>query len=239
MKKNAEAFILGIVCVILTMGICVQIRTVDISGTTTSSNKEINSLKKQVLKEKEKYDEMYAKIEASQKELEKTRKNVTNNDKELKSLEESIDKYHILSGATEVKGQGVRITMIDASANSILSAFCDPSDLIIHYKDILEIVNELKNLGAEAIEVNGQRIVDQTAISCDGNVIAVNGEKISSPIEIKAIGFPERMAPIYRKDGNIRTLEDYDIKTTFDIQDELIISKFLRGNNFKYAKKVN
>ena len=70
MKKSTEAIILGIVCVILTMGICVQIRTVDISGTTTSSNKEINSLKKQVLKAKEKYDEVYSKIDASQKELE-------------------------------------------------------------------------------------------------------------------------------------------------------------------------
>lgn len=239
MKKNAEAIILGIVCVILSMGICVQIRTVDISGTTTSSNKEINNIKKQVLKEKEKYDDLNNRINVSQKELEKTRKNVSNDDKELKKLEEKIDKYNTLLGATEVKGQGARITITDASANSILNSIFEPRDLIIHNRDILDIVNELRNLGAEAIEVNGQRIINQTAISCDGNVIAINGEKISSPFEIKAIGFPERMASINREKGCLKCLELYDIKTTFNIQDEITISKYLGRNSFKYAKRVN
>ena len=52
MSKSAEAIILGFMCLILTIGICVQIKTVNISGTTTSSNKELNELKTQVLKMK-------------------------------------------------------------------------------------------------------------------------------------------------------------------------------------------
>ena len=87
MVKNAEAIILGFMCLILTIGICVQIRTVNISGTTTSSNKELNELKTQVLKMKERYDEIYEKINVSQRELEETRKNATSSDKELKSIE--------------------------------------------------------------------------------------------------------------------------------------------------------
>ena len=143
MTKNAEAIILGLMCLILTIGICVQIRTVNISGTTTSSNKELNELKTQVLKMKEKYDEIYEKIDVSQQELEKTRKNATSSDKELKSIEEKINKYNILLGSTDVKGQGVRITLTDAVTNSLLKAIYDPKELIIHNTDILEIVNEL------------------------------------------------------------------------------------------------
>ena len=236
MTKNAEAIILGLMCLILTIGICVQIRTVNISGTTTSSNKELNELKTQVLKMKEKYDEIYEKIDVSQQELEKTRKNATSSDKELKSIEEKINKYNILLGSTDVKGQGVRITLTDAVTNSLLKAIYDPKELIIHNTDILEIVNELKTAGAEAIEVNGQRILDNTVIACDGNVIVINGEKISSPFTVNAIGFPERLAALNSEDGYLKRLEQYGIKSTFKSEKEIVILKSIRGNGFKYAK---
>ena len=59
---------------------------------------------------------------------------------------------------------------------------------IIHYDDLQWVINELRNAGAEAIEVNGQRIINTTAITCEGNIIKVNGERIGSPFTIKAIG---------------------------------------------------
>ena len=238
MTKNAEAIILGLMCLILTIGICVQIRTVNISGTTTSSNKELNELKTQVLKMKERYDEIFEKIDVSQKELEKARKNATSSDKELKDIEEKINKYNIILGSTDVKGQGVRITLTDAVPTSILRALYDSKELIIHNTDILEVVNELKTAGAEAIEVNGQRILDNTVIACDGNVIIINGEKVSSPFTINAIGFPERLATLNSENGYLKKLEIYGIKTTFKPENEIVILKSIIGNNFKYAKTI-
>jgi len=238
MIKQTEALILGIMCSILTIGICVQIKTVNISGTTTNSNKELNNLKTQVLKMKEKCDDIYEKIDVSQKELEKTRKNITNNDEELKALEEKINNYNILSGFTDVKGQGVRITLTDADITNPLRKLRENKELIIHDIDLLLVVNELKISGAEAIEINGQRIFENTAISCDGNVVAINGEKVSSPFTINAIGFPERLATINGIGGYLSALEGDGIKTTFKSENEIIISKYIRGNNFKYARTI-
>lgn len=238
MSKSAEAIILGFMCLILTIGICVQIKTVNISGTTTSSNKELNELKTQVLKMKEKYNDIYEKIDVSQQELEETRKNATSSDKELKSIEEKINKYNILLGSTDVKGQGVRIILTDAVTNSLLKAIYNPKELIIHNTDILEVVNELKIAGAEAIEVNGQRILDNTVIACDGNVIVINGEKISSPFTINAIGFPERLAVLNSEEGYLKRLEQYGIKSTFKPENEIVIVKSIRRNGFKYAKTI-
>ena len=238
MIKKTQALIFGIMCLILTIGICVQIKTVNISGTTTNSNKELNNLKTQVLKMKEKCDEIYEKIDVSQKELEKTRKNITNNDEELKALEEKINNYNILSGYTDAKGQGVRITLTDADITNPLRKLYENKELIIHDRDLLLVVNELKTSGAEAIEINGQRILENTAISCDGNVVAINGEKVSPPFTINAIGFPERLATINGIGGYLSVLEDYGIKTTFKSENEIIISKYIRGNNFKYARTI-
>jgi hypothetical protein len=156
-------------------------------------------------------------------------------------LEEKIKKYNVLLGATDATGQGVTITIADANITNTMSSLLDPHNLIVHDKDILEIVNELKNAGAEAIEVNGQRIVENTAISCDGNVIVINGEKVSSPFTINAIGFPSRLATLNRPGGYLKyELEETSfIKTSFKEVDKITIPKYIAGTSFKFAKTIN
>ena len=238
MTKKAQAIILGIVCLILTIGICVQIKTVNSNGTTTTANKELNSLKTQVLKMKEKYEESYSRLEKIQTELETTRSNITNNNEQLKILEEELRKYNVLLGTTEVNGPGVVITITDSDPKNSIRSISDNKNALVHDTDILEVVNELKNAGAEAIDVNGQRIVDTTAISCDGNVIVINGEKVSSTFVINAIGLPERLSTLKRPGGYIVILEDDAIKCTLDKRDKVTVSKYINANRFKYAKTV-
>ena len=64
----------------------------------------------------------------------------------------------------------------------------DALQIIVHDTDILEIVNVLRNAGAEAISINDQRIIATTPISCIGTVIKINDEKIGGPYVIRAIG---------------------------------------------------
>ncbi len=239
MTKKSQAIILGMVCLILTIGICVQIKTVNNNGTTTSANQELNNLKSQVLKMREKYEDSYARLEKIQTELETTRSNITNNNEQLKILEEELRKYNVLLGTTEAKGPGVVITITDTDPKDPIRLIIDNKDAVVHNTDILEVVNELKNAGAEAIDVNGQRIVDTTAISCDGNVIAINGEKVSSTFVINAIGLPERLSTLKRPGGYLEILEDdAHIKCTLDKKDKVEVSKYINANKFKYAKTI-
>ena len=239
MKKITQAIILGTMCLILTIGIAIQIKTVNSNGSAVSSNQQINELKTQVLKMKEKYENSYEKLEVAQKQLKETRTTVTSNDEELKALEEEIKKDNILLGLTDVTGKGVTITLEDANiASGTLGTILDPSYLIIHDVDILQVVNELKNAGAEAIDVNGQRIINDSTIVCDGNVIVVNGKKISSPFIINAIGYPERLATLKRPGGYLPKMEESYIKTTLNKSDKVTITKYTGVTNFKYAKTV-
>ncbi len=240
MSKKKQSLILGIMCLVLTIGICLQVKTVNNNGTTVGANEKVSELKSQVLKMKEKYENSYEKLEKVEEELKQTRENVTSNNEELKSLEEEIKKANILLGRTEVKGQGATITVEDADtvSNPNLLVFYEPTDLIIHDNDILGIINELRNAGAEAIEVNGQRIVETTAISCAGNVISINGEKVTSPFTINAIGLPELLTTLTRTNGYLDNLNDYQIKTTFKKQNEITIPKYTGIMNFKYAKSA-
>jgi uncharacterized protein YlxW (UPF0749 family) len=236
MNKKVQALILGIMCLILTIGICVQVKTVNNNGTTISTNQTENELRDQILKMKEKYDNIYEQLQDAQTKLAETRENVTNNNSELKSLEEQIKKANTLLGLTDVTGQGVTITVTEPTA---VANALQPEMLIVHNTDLLSIVNELKNAGAEAIEINGQRIVGTTAITCDGNVIMINGERVSSTFTINAIGFPELMATLTRTGGCLSLLEDYNIKTTFKKSEKISIPKYTGIINFKYAKSVS
>jgi len=237
MSKTAQSIILGIMCLILTIGISIQVRTVSSNGTTISSNQEINNLKGQVLKMKEKYESTYVDLEDLQNTLENTRKNVTNNDEELKKLEEEIKNSNILLGTTEVTGPGVTITLQESNVNyTTLAGFSE--DYLIHYNDILRIVNELWNAGAEAIEVNGQRIVNSTSINCDGNVILINGEKVGPSFTINAIGNSTRMTTLKRTQGILQLMEESAIKVTFKEVENLTIPKYTGVTTFKFAKTI-
>ena len=205
MSKKMQYVIIGIMCFILTIGIVVQIKTVNNNGTTVGVKQEESELKTQVLKMKEKYENSYEKLQKTESELEKTRENATNNNEELKNLEKQIKEANVLLGLTDVKGTGV---------------------------------NELKNAGAEAIEINGKRIVGTTAINCDGNVITVNGEKVTSPFTINAIGYPELLSTLNRAGGYLSILGDYNVKTEFKKRDKISIPKYTGIMSFKYAKSV-
>lgn len=235
MSKKTQYVIIGIMCFILTIGIVVQIKTVNNNGTTVGVKQEESELKTQVLKMKEKYENSYEKLQKTENELEKTRENVTNNNEELKNLEKQIKEANVLLGLTDAKGTGVTITLTDgvASSNTL-----KVEDLLIHNTDLLNVVNELKNAGAEAIEINGKRIVGTTAINCDGNVITVNEEKVTSPFTINAIGYPELLSTLNRAGGYLSILGDYNVKTEFKKRDKISIPKYTGIMSFKYAKSV-
>ena len=198
MNKKSISLILGLMCILLSYGIAVQIKTINGTGTTISTNSRENELRDAVLKAKEKYDNLYKDLEKMESQLEIERNNSTQNNTELEQLESTIKEGNKILGLSEVTGYGLVITVDDNNKMSLNDWYGDPNSLIVHDIDLMNIVNELKNAGAEAISINNQRIVTTSAIECDGNVIKINGEKISAPFEIKAIGFPETLITIDR-----------------------------------------
>ena len=185
MNKKQVAITLGIMCFLLTIAICVQLKTMSSANSTVSQTLSDNELRDEVLRMKERYDNAYADLENAQKKLEKVRQEATQDNGTAEAREQELKENNMLLGNTDVTGEGVEVFLEDATTtDNNLNA----SLQIIHFDDLQWVINELRNAGAEAIEVNGQRIINTTAITCEGNIIKVNGEKIGSPFTIKAIG---------------------------------------------------
>jgi uncharacterized protein YlxW (UPF0749 family) len=125
-----------------------------------------------------------------------------------KELNDSLQKMKILAGLTEWEGPGVRVELHDSKkpASGIF-----PADLIVHDIDVLKVVNELWNAGAEAISVNNHRVVGGTSFRCVGSVILVDDVKIASPVVIRAIGDPDTLkGALELPEGVLTDLRDID-----------------------------
>lgn len=105
-----------------------------------------------------------------------------------KQREAQTRDLQMIAGLAPVQGPGVAVVLKDnpnAAKDAGDTAFLPG---IVHDYDLQQIVNELRNLGAEAIAINGRRVNGFSPIRCVGAPIFVNNEPVSSPFRIEAIG---------------------------------------------------
>jgi uncharacterized protein YlxW (UPF0749 family) len=95
-------------------------------------------------------------------------------------------------GLTAVSGAGVTVVLDDAPA-SVAANGIEPDLLVVHQQDIQAVVNALWSGGAEAMTIQGQRVISTTAVKCVGNTVVLHGIPYSPPYEISAIGDPVRL----------------------------------------------
>ena len=125
--------------------------------------------------------------------------------KETELLNANLQDTNVMAGLTEVVGPGILVTLRDRPRAKIDAPSLhnmDPEAEIIHDYDVLRTVNELWNAGAEAIAINGNRVVSRTSIRCVGTVIHVNDQPVAPPITIEAIGDPKTLLGAMNMRGN-------------------------------------
>jgi uncharacterized protein YlxW (UPF0749 family) len=104
-----------------------------------------------------------------------------------------VDEQRSIAGLSPLHGPGLTVLLHDGSDPN------DPADRslgwTVHYQDLQDIVNVLWASGAEAITVNGQRVVPTTAFHYAGvNILVNNGSRLSGPYTLTAIGDPSALA---------------------------------------------
>ena len=227
MKSMKTSFVLGIMCMVLVASIIVQVKTIkEVSSEVDTSLNDNAELKDELLSVQGQYNDYTKMLEKTEQDLVEIRKQVASNSEEDIELQETLQKNNKLLGKTDVEGQGIIITL-DDNREINPEEVIDVSLLLVHEGDLLQIVNELFNSGADAISINEQRITNTTAIQCDGNIIRVNGEMIGVPITIKAIGYPERLVgALTRPQGYLSLMQQDGVIVGISKSENIKISKF-------------
>jgi uncharacterized protein YlxW (UPF0749 family) len=96
--------------------------------------------------------------------------------------EQQVRVLGILAGTLPAQGPGVRITLNDPESKMTSS-------------NLLDAIEELRDAGAEAIQINGTvRVVASTDLVDDAPGVKVDGVKVASPYVIEAIGESHNLA---------------------------------------------
>ena len=111
----------------------------------------------------------------------------------------------LTAGLSPVTGPGVRVVLTDAP-NDVRPAGVDDDALVVHQQDIQSVVNALWEGGAEAMTIQGQRVISTTGVKCVGNTVVLHGIPYAPPYVIEAIGDQERLESAL---ANSRPLQIY------------------------------
>lgn len=233
MRKKYIAIVLGIVCFILVISIFTQIKTVESMKKTVNTGSSRNSdLIDEVFRLQEKNNKLYEQLEDSEDRLEKIRTQAASGSEEDTESEAELKKNNLLLGLSEMNGEGIIITLDDN--RNIQGDELNISQYLVHEEDLLQVVNELFNAGAEAISINGHRVVNSTAILCDGNIIRVNGKVITVPITIKAISSKAIYNTLIRPRGYLQLMADEGVDVKIERSDKITIPKYDGVYNYSH-----
>lgn len=235
-QKILKQISLLVICAILGFAVSMQLKSVyknELSENTTIRNEE---LRRMLTTEKEKNTSLQEQIMQMQGTIDTYRESIEQTGSAYQGMERELENAKKLSGLTDVYGPGVTITLEDAN----LANPAGPVEYyIIHDSDIRAVINELLAAGAEAISVNGERVVATTAIRCVGPTILVNNVRSSAPFVIKAIGDPVTLENSMNMSGGIVSeLRFYQNKVTIQKADRIDMTAYTGALAFNHVTSV-
>ncbi len=143
----------------------------------------------------------------------------------LEQARQEASTLSILAGTVPTVGPGVRITITDDRGE-------------IQDDTILDVIQELRAAGAEAMEFNDKvRVIAQTSVEDTGAGIAVDGEVLDAPYVIDVIGEPTTLAgSLDFAPGPVDRVRDEGGTINFEEPDEVRIDSVVDGAPPRYAE---
>jgi len=174
----AVAIVMFVVCVTLICVMFMQFKTVEETEITDIENMRETELRTTLSEWKTKYKEIETKLNDTNKKVKEYNDKVDKNEEASGLINKEMQQSNLILGKTNVSGEGVIVTLSEKEDNEIWAT------------DLIDLVNELKYAGAEAISINDIRIISRTEIVdlFDYTSISVGGQRLSAPYVVKAIG---------------------------------------------------
>jgi len=182
----------------------------------------------QIVAVQEENRKLVAKLMSLQQEVNEKEKAMAQRQSEAASVLAELETARMMAGVVAVEGPGIVVTMQD---NPNASNYVDITNYIVHENDIWRVVNELYAAGAEAISINGQRLVSNSSIRCVGPTVIVNGVKSAAPFVITAIGDSSTLeSALYLPNGIMDYFNGY-VKIEVAKKDHVQLPAFVGDKN--------
>ncbi len=223
------------ICLVLGALLGVQVHTQVVRGETELGRS--TTLMSRML------SEARALADSEKKEIERLRlqvskyENEAGSDKGLSRLvSEELQSSRAALGLLAMKGPGIEL-VLDDSTMKMGEGAGGQNLFVIHDFDLIQIANELWAAGAEAVSLNGQRLVAGSAITCSGALIQVNKATISAPFTFLAIGNRDNLgAALNIRDGILDRLRSLRFVVNLTPSEEVTVPAISIAPKYQYAK---
>lgn len=236
--KTKGTIAIALICMLLAFALTWQLRSVTASGNVSNTTKaRAEQLQAQLDSEQDKNEALLKQLLEYKDELQAFSNQAEEAGGMSRVLSQRLEQTMILSGESTVHGPGITIKLSDSDWSNTTGA--DENYYVIHDEDLLKVINELRNAGAEAIAINGERLTARSEIRCVGAMVNVNNNRYSAPYTIMAIGNADEMYnAMYMRQGVVDSLKIWGIQVSVSKSPELTIAGYTGGLEFKYAEPV-
>ncbi|MET8815938.1 DUF881 domain-containing protein [Streptomyces sp. NPDC004549] len=173
-------------------------------------------------------DDRTQRLEDEKQGLEKQREELqSSSDQAAEARKQTAEKEKqlgILAGTVAAQGPGITMTIDDAKGTV-------ESDML------LDAIQELRAAGAEAIQINGVRVVANTYLTDSGKTVSVDGNKIAAPYRFKVIGKPQDLEPALNIPGGVvQTFEKEQATVSVERSNKIVVDALRQAKQPDYAR---
>lgn len=226
-EKLVMSITIGISCFALMLVMFMQFKVVNQTDITAIETMKESELKLELANWREKYNQLNEKYEEVSTKIQEYKNERVSDAKTAELLQNELEQLNKALGKTTLSGEGIIIQLIDKKGEPLGDdAYVDA----ISAENLLIIVNQLFAAGAEAISINGNRIITPTSIVDIGNTefIKINGKRIADDTYIiNAIGDPDYLrSAVLGKGGHVDELKELGHETSVKSSKNVTVEKY-------------
>ncbi|MET3985652.1 DUF881 domain-containing protein [Streptomyces sp. PvR034] len=221
-RVSRAQLIVALLLFVLGLGLAIQVRHNSDSSALRGARQEdlvrildeLDGRTKRLEDEKQKLVDQRKELESSSNQADEARKQTVEKERQL----------GILAGTVAAQGPGITLKVTDTKGQ-------------VQSDKLLDTIQELRAAGAEAIQINGVRVVASTYFSDEGGGVAVDGRKITQPYEFRVIGKPQDLEPALNIPGGvIQTLEKEQANATVVRSAKIVVDALRPAKQPDYAR---
>ncbi|MDR7553982.1 MAG: DUF881 domain-containing protein [Armatimonadota bacterium] len=149
------------------------------------------------------------------------------------AMSKELEHLRVQAGLRAMQGPGVVVVVQDAPQKTA------GAPVVVTYHDLVAIVNELWAAGAEAVAVNGQRVVATTGFGQVGGTIVVDLQRLVAPFTIVALGDPATLdGALTIRGGVVEGLRALGLSISITRHGTLTVPAHRGGVKFEHARPV-
>ena len=247
LRRPFRAWTLGTPVVVLLCGALFVVSASNSDGTDLRPGR-YTDLASLVSSESRAYERLQERVDELNAEIEGLTGAV--DDRDVNRYRDRIEELEDPAGLVPQTGAGVTVTLTDSNPDLAEEAAADADStldlnwFLVHQQDIQAVVNAMWRGGAEAVTVQGKRIISTTGIKCIGNSVTLQGRPYSPPYVITAVGDQGDLITAIQEDSYLQQYralaERPDIAIGWDLalEDEVTAPAYDGLLDLSYAEPI-